>query len=150
MTRKERREYILALNKVVNRWKENSNLFAGGCCFSAGQIAKLLEEKDIRYQVVCWKCWDYKEKNLMETVVKANCVHVGIQVELDGKPFVIGGNYGGIWSCDIKIFKRMHSKQIMACDVIGLALDSWNDMYNRNLNRRFINVLTKAVGGKIK
>ena len=33
MTRKERRDYILALNKVVNRWKANSNLFAGGCCF---------------------------------------------------------------------------------------------------------------------
>ena len=48
MTRKERKEYILNLDKVVKRWKRNSTLFCGGCCFSAGQIAKLLEAKNIR------------------------------------------------------------------------------------------------------
>ena len=145
MTRKERKNYILALNKVVNKWKMNSNLFCGGCCFSAGQIAKILESKGIRYQVVCWQSGYFMENRLSVIVVSNNCCHVGIQVSLDGKPFIIGGNFFSFSCTNVRTYKGMCSKEIILCDELGVAANTWNWEYNRNLNRRFINELKKSV-----
>ncbi len=145
MTRKERRDYILALDKVVNRWKKQSRLFCGGCCFSAGQIAKLLETKGIRYQVVCWKAGYLNEKHLQEIVINNNCCHVAIQVSLDSKKFIIGGGFSSFWTTDVKIFRTMCSKEIIECDELGVAADTWNWSYNRKLNGRFVGILHKAV-----
>ena len=145
MTRKERRDYILALDKVVNRWKRNSRLFCGGCCFSAGHIAKLLEAKGIRYQVVCWKAGYLNEKHLQEIVINNNCCHVAIQVSLDSKNFIIGGGFTSFRTTDVKIFRTMCSKEIIECDELGVAADTWNWMYNRKLNGRFVGILHKAV-----
>lgn len=145
MTRKERRDYILALDKVVNRWKKNSKLFCGGCCFSAGQIAKLLETKGIRYQVICWQAGYPEEKHLQEIIINNNCCHVAIQVSLDGQPFIIGGNFSSVWCTNTRIYKSICSKEIIECDELGVAADTWNWMYNRKLNGRFVGVLHKAV-----
>lgn len=145
MTRKERRDYILALDKVVNRWKKNSRLFCGGCCFSAGQIAKLLETKGIRYQVICWQSGYRNEKRLQEIVINNNCCHVAIQVSLDGQPFIIGGDFFSFWCTNTRTYKSMSSKEIIECDELGVAADTWNWAYNRKLNNRFTRVLHKAV-----
>lgn len=145
MTRKERRDYILALDKVVNRWKRNSRLFCGGCCFSAGQIAKLLEAKGIRYQVVCWQGWNGEERRLQKIVINNNCCHVAIQVSLDGQPFIIGGNFFSFFCTNIITYKSMSSKEIIECDELGVAADTWNYMYNRKLNGRFVSALHRAV-----
>ena len=145
MTRKERKDYILALDKVVNRWKRNSKLFCGGCCFSAGQIAKLLETKGIRYQVVCWKAGYLNEKCLEEIIININCCHVAIQVSLDSMPFIIGGMYRGGSATDVKIFRTMYSKNIIDCDELGVVAGAWNKEYKRKLNGRFVGVLHKAV-----
>ena len=145
MTRKERRDYILALDKVVNRWKRNSRLFCGGCCFSAGQIAKLLEAKGIRYQVICWQSGYREEKHLQEIIINNNCCHVAIQVRLDGQPFIIGGNFFSLWCTNTRTYKSMRSKEIIECDELGVAADTWNWMYNRKLNGRFVGILRKAV-----
>ena len=145
MTRKERRDYILALDKVVNRWKRNSRLFCGGCCFSAGQIAKLLEAKGIRYQVICWQSGFREEKHLQEIIINNNCCHVAIQVRLDGQQFIIGGNFSSVWCTNTRTYKSMCSKEIIECDELGVAADTWNWMYNRKLNGRFVKILHKAV-----
>lgn len=145
MTRKERRDYILSLDKVVNRWKRNSKLFCGGCCFSAGQIAKLLEAKGIRYQVICWQSGYTEEKHLQEIIINNNCCHVAIQVRLDSKKYIIGGGFFHFNVTDVKTFKNMRSKEIIECDELGVAADTWNWMYNRKLNGRFVGVLNKAV-----
>jgi hypothetical protein len=145
MTRKERRDYILALDKVVNRWKRNSKLFCGGCCFSAGQIAKLLETKGIRYQVICWQAGYPHERRLQEIVINNNCCHVAIQVSLDGQPFIIGGNFSSVWCTKTRTYKSICSKEIIECDELGVVADTWNWTYNRKLNGRFVGVLHKAV-----
>ena len=145
MTRKERKDYILTLNKVVNRWKRNSKLFCGGCCFSAGQIAKLLETKGIRYQVICWQAGYLHERRLQEIVINNNCCHVAIQVSLDGQPFIIGGNFSSVWCTNTRTYKSICSKEIIECDELGVAADTWNWTYNRKLNGRFTSILAKAV-----
>ena len=145
MTRKERKDYILALDKVVNRWKRNSKLFCGGCCFSAGQIAKLLETKGIRYQVICWQAGYLHERCLQEIVINNNCCHVAIQVRLDGQPFIIGGNFSSVWCTNTRTYKSICSKEIIERDELGVAADTWNWTYNRKLNGRFVGVLRRAV-----
>lgn len=145
MTKKERREYILNLDKVVKRWKTNSLLFCGGCCFSAGQIAKLLEKKKIRYQVICWESGFPMFKDLKEIIEDNHCCHVAIQVSLDGKRFIIGGDFSNPHVTNIIEYKKIRSEKIIECDMHGVEKDTWNNAYNRKLNKRFINILTKSV-----
>jgi hypothetical protein len=145
MTAKERREYIINLDKVVKRWRRNSRLFCGGCCFSAGQIAKLLERKNIRYQVICWECGYNNETDLKKIIKENNCCHVAIQVSVDGNYYIIGGNFGAPWVTNIITYKRIRSKQLIEYDLYGDRCGTWNSAYNRNLNNRFINILTKSV-----
>ena len=142
LSAKERKEYILNLDKVVRRWRTQSKLFSGGCCFSAGQIAKLLEKKGIRYQVVCWYRGD--STDLKEIVAENNCCHIGIQVILDSKHYIIGGE------CYLPDYRKtyknnVNSDKLVEYDLLGVTLKTWNHRYNRNLNNRFINVLNKAV-----
>ena len=141
MTRKERKEFILNLDKVVKRWRNNSNLFCGGCCFSAGQIAKLLESKGIRYQVICWSSGDPFTMSLETIVRENNCNHVAIQVSVDGKKLIIGGDFDSWYAKYIRTYRSMCSKEIIECDLFGVKFDTWNYRYNRKLNKRFINVL---------
>lgn len=145
MTKKERRDYILNLDKVVKRWRRNSKLFCGGCCFSAGQIAKLLEEKKIRYQVLCWERGYTIETDLKKIIKDNNCCHIAIQVSLDGKRFIIGGEFNSSWTTSILEYRKIKSKQLVECDLHGVKHDTWNNAYNRSLNNRFINILTKSV-----
>ena len=141
MTRKERKEFILNLDKVVKRWKNNSDLFRGGCCFSAGQIAKLLESKGIRYQVICWHSGNRFTMSL-ETIVKENnCNHVAIQVSVDGEKFIIGGDFNSWVTRYKRTYRFMRSQTIIDCDLVGVKFETWNYRYNRKLNNRFINDL---------
>ena len=145
MTRKERREYILALDKVVKRWDRNYLLFYGGCCFSAGQIAKLLEGKGIRYQAICWQAGNPNEKSFQKIVKEGNCCHIAIQVSLNNKKFIIGGDFESFRATNVRIYKCISSKTIIDCDQFGAEHDIWNHRYNRRLNGRFVNILSKAV-----
>ena len=145
MTRKERKEYILNLDKVVRRWRNNSNLFCGGCCFSAGQIATLLEKKGIGYKVICWQCGDPNEKSLKEIIVTNKCCHIAIQVSLDGRKFIIGGDFPSLWATNVRTYTTISSNTIIDCDMLGVKHNTWNRRYNRRLNTRFVNVLNKAV-----
>ena len=145
MTQKERRDYILNLDKVVRRWKTKYKLFSGGCCFSAGQIAKLLEAKGIRYQVICWQAGNPAVRSLKQIIIDNSCCHVAIQVSLDGQQFIIGGNFFSVWASNIRTYTSMRSKEIIECDIIGLECDNWNWTYNRKRNGRFTSILTKAV-----
>lgn len=148
MTRKERRDYILNLHRVTKRWRENSNLFCGGCCFSAGQIAEMLEKKGIKYEVVCWQSHGIDNRlarTLKGMVLKSQCNHVGIAVYLDNNYFVIGGSYYGLWSVKTTILTRTDSKKLKECDRLGADLGLWNWRYNRNLNSRYMKSLTKSV-----
>lgn len=142
MTTKERKEYILNLDKVVRRWRDKSYLFGGGCCFSAGQIAKMLEKKGIRYRVVCW--YRGESTDLKEIVAENNCYHIGIQVILDNKHYIIGGGF--YLPESKKTYKnKVSSDKLIEYDLLGVTLKTWNHYYNRSLNNRFINVLHNAV-----
>lgn len=141
MTRKERKEFILNLDKVVKRWKNNSYLFCGVCCFSAGQIAKILEDKGIRYQVICWQSGNPLTISLKTIVKTNNCNHIAIQVSVDGDKIIIGGDFDSWWTTNRRTYRFMKSKTIIDSDKIGVKFDTWNHMYNRNLNNRFINAL---------
>ncbi len=150
MTRQERRNYILNLHNVTKKWRENSYLFCGGCCFSAGQIAKMLEKKHIRYKVICWqdsKCYDKSAKTLKNMILRCQCLHVGIAVYLDGETFIIGGRYYNPIS-NKRILSKTKSETIIKCDIIGAELDLWNNTYNRTLNNRYIRSLNKSVFNK--
>jgi hypothetical protein len=141
MTRKERKEFILNLDKVVKRWRNNSYLFCGGCCFSAGQIAKILEDKGIRYQVVCWQSGNPLTISLKTIVKTNNCNHVAIQVSVDGDKLIIGGDFDSWWTTNRRTYRFMKSKTIIDSDKIGVKFDTWNHRYDRSLNNRFINAL---------
>lgn len=142
MTRKERKEFILNLDKVVKRWKNNSDLFCGGCCFSAGQIAKLLESKGIRYQVICWQSGNPLTISLKTIVKRNNCNHVAIQVSVDGDKLIIGGDFDySFCATNKRTYHFMKSETIIESDMIGVKFDTWNHKYNRSLNNRFINAL---------
>ena len=142
MTRKERKEFILNLDKVVKRWKNNSDLFCGGCCFSAGQIAKLLESKGIRYQVICWQSGNPLTISLKTIVKRNNCNHVAIQVSVDGDKLIIGGDFDySFCATNKRTYYFMKSETIIESDMIGVKFDTWNHKYNRSLNNRFINAL---------
>ena len=145
MTAKERKDYILKLDKVVRRWRANSNLFSGGCCFSAGQIAALLEKKGIRYQVICWQSGNPNEKNLKDIIMYNDCAHLGIQVTLDKKKYVIGGEYFNLLITNKRTYSNIKSETIIECDLLGAKCNRWNHRYNRNLNSRFTKVLVNAV-----
>lgn len=150
MTKKERREYILNLDKVLKRWVINSKLFCGGCCFSAGQVAKLLEKKHIRYQVVCWRdSCDTDIINLKDIIKEGYCVHIAIQVRLDGKDFIIGGDLDEYsdysWHTRVITYNKIRYEKLIKYDLYGLKHYAWNDVYDRSLNKRFINILTKSV-----
>jgi hypothetical protein len=144
MTRKERKEYILNLDKVVRRWRNNSNLFCGGCCFSAGQIATLLEKKGIGYKVICWQCGDPNEKSLKEIIVTNKCCHIAIQVTINNEKFIIGGGYDVMNFYNRRVY-NIDSNKLIEYDLAGLYAGGWNRKYNRNLNSRFTKTLTNAV-----
>lgn len=145
LSAKERKEYILNLDKVVRRWRDNSCLFGGGCCFSAGQIAKMLEKKGIRYRVVCW--YRGESTDLKEIVAENNCYHIGIQVILDSKHYTIGGEFyiPSEYRYRKTYKNKVSSDKIIEYDLLGVTLKTWNHYYNRSLNNRFINVLHNAV-----
>ena len=144
MTRKERREYILSLDNVVKRWDRNSRLFCGGCCFAAGQIAKLLEKKGIRYQAICWQSGRPNEKSLAEIVKTNCCCHIAIQVSLDGHKYIIGG-FDIYAATNVRTYTSISSNTIIDCYMLGVKYDTWNRMYDRRLNKRFVNILNRAV-----
>jgi hypothetical protein len=145
MTAKERKDYILKLDKVVRRWRANSNLFCGGCCFSAGQIASLLERKGIRYQVICWQRGNPNEKNLEDIIMYSNCCHLGIVVILNKKKYIIGGEYYSLSTTNIRTFTNIKSETIIEYDLLAAKNDVWNHRYNRRSNGRFKTALTNAV-----
>jgi hypothetical protein len=145
MTTKERKEYILNLDKVVRRWREKSYLFCGGCCFSAGQIASLLEKKGIRYQVVCWQRGNPNEKNLKDIIMYKNCCHLGIMVTLNKKKYLIGGYYCNLSATNIRSFTNIKSETIIEYDSLAAKNGVWNHRYNRSSNSRFKSALTASV-----
>lgn len=145
MTAKERKEYILNLDKVVRRWRENSNLFCGGCCFSAGQIASLLEKKGIRYRVVCWQRGNPNEKNLKDIIMYKDCCHIGIEVILNKKKYLIGGYYYNLSATNIRSFTNIKSETIIEYDLLATKNKVWSRRYNRSSNSRFKTALANAV-----
>ena len=145
MTPKERKEYILNLDKVVRRWRDNSNLFSGGCCFTAGQIASLLEKKHIDYQVICWQCGYVNKPDLKEVILNNDCAHVAIQVSIDNEKFIIGGSFNHFLVKSINTYTNIKSEEIVKYDMLAADEGIWNDRYNRRLNTRFTNVLNKSV-----
>ena len=144
MTQKEK-EFILNLDKLVTRWRYTSHLFCGGCCFAAGQIAKLLESKGIRYQVICWQSGNPLTISLRTVIKTNNCCHVAIQVSLDGKNLIIGGNFHSTDRTNKRTYYFTKSNSIIESDIIGAKLDLWNHRYQRDLNNHFIYELNRLV-----
>lgn len=149
MTTKERQEYILKLDKVVRRWRYKSDLFCGGCCFSAAVIASLLEKKGIGYKVICWESnWlndGTDVKSLKDIIMDYGCGHIAIQVILNKKNYIIGGDFYHERITKVRTFSKIKSGELSEYDSLGANNGRWNHRYNRSLNNRFINVLNNAV-----
>jgi hypothetical protein len=139
------KEFLLDLDKLVKKWRHNANLFCGGCCFSAGQIAKILEKKGIRYQVICWQAGGLPIASLKSIVKNNHCNHVAIQVSLDGEKFIIGGDFHSLSTTNKRIYYFTKSNSIIDSDIIGAKLNTWNHVYDRRLNNKFIDELTILV-----
>lgn len=145
MTQKDKKEFLLTLNELVTRWRNTSHLFCGGCCFSAGQIAKILEDKGIRYQVICWQSGNPLTISLKTIVKTNNCNHVAIQVSVDGDKLIIGGDFHSFDATNKRTYYFTKSNSIIESDIIGAQLDLWNHTYDRRLNDQFINELNNLV-----
>ena len=149
MTTKERQEYILKLDKVVRRWRYKSDLYCGGCCFSASVIASLLEKKGIGYKVICWESnWQSDStnvKSLKDIIMDYSCGHIAIQVILNKKKYIIGGDFYHERITKVRTFSKIKSGELSEYDSLGANNGVWNHYYNRKLNNRFINVLNNAV-----
>lgn len=145
MIQKDKKEFLLILNELVTRWRNDSHLFCGGCCFSAGQIAKILEDKSIRYQVICWQSGGSLITSLKNIVKNRHCNHVAIQVSIDGENLIIGGDFHHWSTINRRTYYFTRSNSIIESDIIGAKLDTWNHTYDRRLNDQFINELNNLV-----
>lgn len=145
MTQEEKKEFIIALNELIIRWRKTFNLFCGGCCFSAGQIAKILENKGIRYQVICWQSGGSLITSLKNIVKNNQCYHVAIQVSFNGENLIIGDDFHSWHPLNKRTFYFTKSNSIIKSDLIGVELDHWNHVYDRRLNQQFIDDLNILV-----
>lgn len=145
MTQEEKKEFIIALNELVIRWCKTLHLFCGGCCFSTGQIAKILENKGIRYQVICWQSGNSLINSLKNIVKNNQCYHVAIQVSFNGKNLIIGDDFHSWHPLNKRTFYFTKSNSIIKSDLIGVELDHWNHVYDRRLNQQFIDDLNILV-----
>lgn len=142
---KNRTDKLNRLIDTVNFWSDNFNLFAGGCCFAAAEIAKVFEQVGIHYDVVGFLYSD------SIGVRQFNCLngtdgigHIAIRVRLNGKYVFIGDASKTAAFFDINqieweqhVYHNVNSKDLEYM----YNNNSWNVMWQTFLNKHFINVI---------
>ena len=84
-------------------------------------------------------------KNLTDIIMYGDCGHLGIQVTLDKKKYIIGGEFFNFLVTNKRTYTNIKSETIIECDLLGAKNNRWNRNYNRGLNSRFTKVLVNAV-----
>lgn len=143
MKTKDINNLIEELDNRVGYWRDNRELFSGGCCFAAHLLAKGFESKGVKYSVVVYqngRNWYTNKFNRVFTGY--GCGHVAICVVYKHKKMIIGAddeyekdlikylNYEGAWK--VREYKKVNS-----IDLINIYKNnSWNWRWNKRNNKR--------------
>lgn len=86
-------QVVRELDEKINHYVIHDDLFQGGCCYAAYVLAENLKRLGIKYNVVIYQCYKVLNLTRFSEVIKGEgVVHVGIEVEVDGKKEIIGGH----------------------------------------------------------
>lgn len=82
---------IKEMADVIDRYVEERDLFAGGCCFSAYILAEYLKKLGINYKVVLFQYGESLNKRRFSTAMRTGWVgHVAIEVRYKNRKVLIG------------------------------------------------------------
>lgn len=133
-----RQKFIEALNQKINDYAYNSNLFNGGCCYSAYVLAKYLKKAGIKYKVVMFQYADILNETDFNNAINGRGVsHVAIEVTYKFKKIYIGP-CDGIYSYfkqtgekfNIKKYSGISPEEILE----GYRNNEWNWAYDTHCN----------------
>ena len=137
MNNKTRNQIIEDLNRVVNKYVDNCNLFKGGCCYSAYVIAKYLKKMGITYKTVVFQDFESLNCNRFHTALNGGVAHVAIQVIYKnmkvyiGTPSAIMKYY--LWTeteYRIRKYRNITPEEILK----SYRNNEWNDWYDTHCN----------------
>jgi len=130
--------FIEELNRVINHYACNSNLFNGGCCYSAYLLAKYLNKMGISYKTVIFQYNDILNETDFNNAINGRGVsHVAIEVTYKFKKMLIG-NCEGIYNYfkntgeefKIRKYKNINPEEILE----GYRNNDWNWKYDTHCN----------------
>lgn len=144
-TAKQNNKLFMELENLVDRYVMEKDLFCGGCCYAAAQIARGLDHKGIKYSVVVFQGNDAVNCRSLKSVCRMDgCAHVAIMVNYKHKLMCIGDTtrvvrclnwnrmmWGEEWRA--RRYTKVNWRQLEAC-YYG---NEWNDRYDTRNNARF-------------
>ena len=152
----DRELLIQELNKKINEYVSNHNLFGGGCCYAAYVLAKNLKELGISYTTVMYQYKGILHSRRFNTAINGDGVaHVAIEVTYRKTKFIIGETYGiyRFFACTGERYKVCRYKNItpeMLLD--GYKNNDWNWFWRTSKNgmlMRSINAIAKKYKSEI-
>ena len=136
---------------MIDKFVNKRNLFNGGCCYAAAQIARGLEQKGIKYSVVVFQDREALHcRNLKKACQSAGCAHVAILVNYKHKMMYIGDTsevilglndaeryFGFPWVA--RRYNKVNWRDLEYC----YYHNEWNPEYNPVNNRKLYKELNK-------
>lgn len=150
-TAKQNNKLFMELEDLIDRYVIEKNLFCGGCCYAAAQIAKGLEHKGIKYSVVSFQSDDaYNCRSLKSACRMDGCAHVAILVNYKHKLMCIGDTSRVVeslnWSKAIwgenwraRRYTKVNWRELETC----YYSNEWNPTYDTRNNTRFFAEINK-------
>ena len=155
MNTRNRHRFIAELTAKINEYVSNDDLFAGGCCYAAYVLAAALRAAGIRYKTVMFQYRDILRVNNFNDAINGRGIsHVGIEVRIGNRPYIIG-DCSGIYQyfdCTGENFKIRKYRGVRPKELLdGYKNNTWNNCYRTNMNK-FLAIeiahITKTYTGK--
>lgn len=155
MNTRNRHQFIAELTAKINEYVLHDDLFAGGCCYAAYVLAAALRAAGIKYKTVMFQYRDILRVNNFNDAINGKGIsHVGIEVRIGNRPYIIGDCRGIYQYFDntgenfrIRKYRGVRPKELLD----GYKNNTWNNYYRTNMNKFLaaeIAHITKAYTGK--
>lgn len=138
---------IEELDRKVNQYVNEKNLFNGGCCWSAYVLAKGLEELGIHYDVVLYQGYSEECCNMRrfnKAVNSDGCAHVAIRVTYKHRKVLIGDCYGLERCLNVRRnllgepwLTRTYTTPKSADLLVAYLNGDWNEKWDTSYNEDF-------------
>ena len=155
MNTRNRHQFIAELTTKINEYVYHDDLFAGGCCYAAYVLATALKAAGIKYKTVMFQYKDILRVNNFNDAINGRGIsHVGIEVRIGNRPYIIG-DCSGIYQyfdCSGENFKIRKYRGVKPKELLdGYKNNTWNNCYCTNMNKFLaleIAHITKTYTGK--